>query len=156
MGAPDVAPAMPDPKFFEEFEPGETDEFGSHTVTQGEIRRFAERYDPQPLHTDPEAASETMYGGLIASGWQTAGVTMRMIVDNVLNHAASLGARGVDELRWYRPVRPGDTLSVRTEVLETEVETEDRGLVRYRAETLRDDGTVVMSFVGLGLFARRP
>jgi acyl dehydratase len=144
------------PTYFEDLSVGDTDAFGSYEVTSEEVREFAAQYDPQWFHTDPErAAEESMYGGLIASGWHTTAMTMRMLVDGFLSQSAALGARGVDELRWRRPVRPGDTLSVRTEIEGKEVESPDRGLVHVRIETLDDDGEVVCSMVGLTMFARR-
>lgn len=142
--------------FFEDFSVGDEAEFGTYDVTEAEIREFAEKYDPQWFHTDPERAeAESMYGGLIASGWHTTAMTMRMLVDEILSETASLGAKGVDELRWRRPVRPGETLSVRTEILETTPETERRGLVRVRITTLNGDGEEACSMVALTMFARR-
>ncbi|SFG32777.1 Acyl dehydratase [Halopelagius inordinatus] len=142
--------------FFEDFSVGDEAEFGSYDVTEAEIREFAESYDPQWFHTDPERAeAESMYGGIIASGWHTTAMTMRMLVDEFLSETAALGAKGVDELRWRRPVRPGETLSVRTEILETTPETERRGLVRVRITTANGDGEEVCSMVALTMFARR-
>ncbi|WP_129116535.1 MaoC family dehydratase [Halegenticoccus tardaugens] len=142
--------------FYEDIEPGDVAEFGEYEVTEAEIVDFAERYDPQWFHVDPErAAEESMYGGLIASGWHTTAMTMRMLVDHHFAEAASLGAKGIEEIRWRRPVRPGDVLSVRAEVLDKEPERPDRGLVRNRTETRRDDGEVVLSMVSLVMYARR-
>ncbi|XVH31914.1 MaoC family dehydratase [Haloferacaceae archaeon DSL9] len=144
------------PIFFEDIAAGDTTEFGEYQVSEDEIIEFADRYDPQWFHTDPDrAAAESMYGGLIASGWHTASVSMRLLVDGFLSESASLGAKGVDELRWYRPVRPGDTLYIRNEVLETTVETDDRGLVRAKTETYNQDDEAVFSMIGLVMFARR-
>ncbi|EMA04688.1 MaoC family dehydratase [Haloferax denitrificans] len=147
-------------QFFEDFAVGDTDEFGEYDVTLSEVLEFAERYDPQWFHTDPERAeAESMYGGIIASGWHTASMTMRLFVDGVLSDAASLGAKGVEELRWWKPVYPGDTLVVESEVLETTVETDDRGLVEIRTRTFaeRESGEVelVCSFVSDVMVARR-
>ncbi|MFC7128051.1 MaoC family dehydratase [Haloferax chudinovii] len=147
-------------QFFEDFAVGDTDEFGEYDVTLSEVLEFAERYDPQWFHTDPERAeAESMYGGVIASGWHTAAMTMRLFVDGVLSDAASLGAKGVEELRWWKPVYPGDTLVGESEVLETTVETDDRGLVEIRTRTFaeRESGEVelVCSFVSDVMFARR-
>ncbi|MFC6796551.1 MULTISPECIES: MaoC family dehydratase [unclassified Haladaptatus] len=146
------------PTHFEEFEAGQTFEFGSVTLSEAEIIEFAETYDPQPFHVDPEAAAESMFGGLIASGWQTCAVSMRLLADNLLNETASLGASGVDELRWHRPVRPGDTLSVRVEVLDTEPAANDpnRGHVRYEFSAFNQDDDRVLSMEALGMFARVP
>jgi acyl dehydratase len=141
---------------FEDFSPGDTFSGGEYEMTEEEIRSFAEAYDPQPFHTDPEFASEeSIYGGLIASGWHTAAVTMRLLVDSFLSETASLGAKGVDELRFPRPVRPGDVLSIETEVLSVEPETDERGLVRARTETRDHSGELVFSMVGLVMVARR-
>lgn len=142
--------------FFEDFSVGDEEEFGEYDATEEEILEFAEKYDPQWFHTDPErAAEESMYGGLIASGWHTAAMTMRMLVEEFLSESAAVGAKGVDELRWRRPVRPGDTLSVRTEVLEKVAETPSRGLVRVRITTTNEGGEEVCLMVALTMFARR-
>jgi len=144
-------------RYFEDIEVGEAEEFGKYHVTAEEILEFAEQYDPQPFHTDPEAAEESQFGGLVASGWHTAAMTMRMIADGPLQDRAGMGARGVDELRWRRPVRPGDTLHVRTEVIDKRVSESDprRGYVDNRMEGFTDDGDVVISWIGLGMVERR-
>ena len=157
-------------RFFEDFTVGSVEEFGRYDVTEEEILTFAEQYDPQWFHTDPDRArEESMYGSLIASGWHTTAMMMRMLVDEFLSETASLGAKGVDELRWRRPVRPGDTLSLRLEVLSKEAERPDRGLVESRIEVVRDGadggengesdgdagGEVVCSMVALTMFGRR-
>jgi acyl dehydratase len=100
-------------RYFEDYAPGTTYECGSVSIDEASIINFAQQYDPQPFHTDPVAAATGPFGGLIASGWHTAGLVMRLLVDNYLSAEASLGAPGLDELRWPRPVRPGDTLAVR-------------------------------------------
>ena len=125
--------------YFEDIAVGDTDEFGTYDVTEEEILAFAGQYDPQPFHTDPDAAAETIYGGLIASGW----------------HTAAMGARGVEELRFPRPVRPGDSLSVRTEVLEKSADSADRGTVRVRSETVTEDDETVLSMISEVMYARR-
>ncbi|MFB6118533.1 MaoC family dehydratase [Halosegnis sp.] len=107
-------------QYFEDMTVGDVAEFGAYEVTRDEIRSFAEQYDPQPFHIDAEAAEESPFGGLVASGWHTAAMCMRMLVDNYLSETASAGARGVRELKWIAPVRPGDTLTCRLEVLETD------------------------------------
>lgn len=141
--------------YFEEIEVGDEQSFGSRDVTREEILEFAERYDPQSFHTDEAAAGESMFGGLIASGWHTASVTMRLLVEHVFEGSAATGAVGVDELRWPNPVRPGDTLSVHTEVEATEDWNDRLGLVRSRTTTLNGDDEPVMSMVGLVLYERR-
>ena len=98
-------------RYFEDYVPGEVHEFGSIGVKEAEMIDFARRFDPQPFHTDPEKAKKSMFGALIASGWFTASLAMRLKVDHFISHVASLGSPGVDELRWLKPVRPGDTIS---------------------------------------------
>ncbi|EMA48952.1 MaoC domain-containing protein dehydratase [Halococcus morrhuae DSM 1307] len=140
--------------YFEDVEVGEMRTFGERDVTRAEILEFAERYDPQPFHTDESAASDSLFGGLIASGWHTAAMTMELLVTNVFADSAATGALGVDELRWPNPVRPGHVLSVRTEVIDTEPWDEELGLVKSRTTTLAGE-TEVMSMVGLVLYERR-
>ena len=146
-------------RFFEDYRPGEVREFGSIEVAAAEIVAFATRYDPQPMHTDPEAAAAGPFGGLIASGWQTAGMMMRLLIDNdYLSPAASMASPGVDELRWLRPVRPGDRLSVRVTILETTRSRSkpDRGVIRALIEVLNQDGDAVMSVKPMNLVRCRP
>jgi acyl dehydratase len=144
-------------RFYEDMAVGETDEFGARTVSKEEILEFAEQFDPQPIHVDEAAAAESMFGGIIASGWHTASLTMRLLVDNLINDMASMGARGVDDLRWQLPVYPGDTLSVRTEVTEKRVSDSDpnRGYVNSEVETLNQNDRVVMSLTSLAMVERR-
>ena len=105
--------------FFEDFRVGDADEFGEQHVTQEAIIAFAKQFDPQPFHIDEAAAQRSVFGGIIASGWHTASLCMRMAVDRFLGPTSgSLGSPGIDELRWHKPVRPGDTLHLRIEVLE--------------------------------------
>jgi acyl dehydratase len=146
-----------DDRYFEDYIAGDIHEFGSIAVTGDEIVEFASRYDPQPFHTDRDAARNTEFGGLIASGWQTAGWMMRLVVEHFLSHVASLASPGVDELRWTKPVRPGDTLSVRATIVETRPSASkpDRGLVRTRFEVLNQRGEVVMSAKAMNLLKRR-
>jgi acyl dehydratase len=148
---------MPE-RYFEDFEAGAVVELGSHTVTEEEIVAFARQWDPQPFHVDPEAARESAFGGLIASGWHTGALWMRMYVDSLLDGTASMGSPGIEELRWLAPVRPGDTLTGRLEVLETTPSQRrpDRGTVRIRAEMVNQDGVVVLSMTSRGHFGRRP
>jgi acyl dehydratase len=137
----------PQERYFEDYVPGEVHEFGSIVVEEEEIIAFAQRFDPQDFHIDPEAAKNSIYGGLIASGWHTASLMMRLFVDHYLSKVASLGSPGVDELRWIKPVRPGDRLSLRVTVLETRRSRSrpDRGIVRSFIEVLNQHGEVVMS-----------
>jgi len=147
---------MPD-LYFEDIEPGEVYELGTRTVTESEIVAFAREWDPQPFHTDPEAAKESVFGGLIASGWHTGSMWMRMYVDTMLGSAAR-GSPGIEELRWLAPVRPGDTLSGRLTVLEARPSATkpDRGTIRIRGEMVNQDGVTVMSMTSRGHFGRRP
>lgn len=141
--------------YYEDIEVGETDSFGSYEVTEAELLEFAEQYDPQPFHTDPAAAAESQFGGLIASGWHTCSMTMRMLVDNHFDDSASMGAKAIEELQFPQPVRPGDTLRVETEVLGKSVDNEARGTVRGRTETKNQDDTLVLSMVSQVMYARR-
>jgi len=144
--------------YFEDFPPGDVRESPARTVTREEILAFAREFDPQPFHTDEAAARQTIYGGLIASGWHTIALYMRMMWDSYLKDTASLGSPGVDEVRWLKPVRPGDTLRARFTVLEAVPSRSkpDRGLVRSLSEVFNQHGEVVMTLRGLGLFGRRP
>ena len=144
-------------EYYEDIEVGDVTECGSTTVTKEEIIEFAEKFDPQPFHVDEEAAEDTLFGGLAASGWHTASLCMRLLVDGVLSEQASQGAAGVDELRWKRPVRPGDTISVEVEVLEKEPHPKDptRGRMRSELRGYNQDGEEVISWVGLGMVERR-
>ena len=143
--------------YWEDFYPGQVLEAGGVSLSEEEIVEFAKKYDPQPFHTDPEKARRTHFGGLIASGWQTAGVCMRLLCDCYLLEAASLGSPGVDELRWVKPVRPGDTLRLKSTVLETRASTSrpDMGTVRSRSEIYNQHGELVMHMSGVGMFRRR-
>jgi acyl dehydratase len=144
-------------RYFEDFVPGTTGEFGPIEVDVAEVIAFAERYDPQPIHTDPAAAATGPFGGLIASGWHTVSLVMRLLVDNYLARDASLASPGVDELRWLWPVRPGDRLRVRATVVEARRSQSkpDRGLVRTKIEAVNQDDHVVLSMVAMNLFRCR-
>ena len=144
--------------YLEDFVPGSVREFGPAVVGEAEIIEFARRYDPQPIHTDPVWARTGPFGGLIASGWHTAAVAMRLLVDLYLPTAASLASPGIDELRWLRPVRPGDELRVRVTVIESRPSRSkpDRGLLRSRIEVLEPDGSAVMTMIGMNIVRRRP
>ena len=145
-------------RYFEDFHVGEVIDVGSVSVSQAEIIAFAEQYDPQPMHIDPDAASFTIYGGLIASGWHTVTLFMRLLVDSVVAKTSSLGSPGVEELRWPLPVRPGDTLHGSMEILETRVSNSrpTMGIVRWRGTVRNQDGKLVMSLIGTNFFGRRP
>ena len=145
-------------RYFEDFHAGEVIEVGSVTVTQDQMIEFARKYDPQPFHTDPNAATFSIYGGLIASGWHTVSLFMNLIVSNLLVDSSSLGSPGVDELRWPLPVRPGDTLTGSMENLETRVSNSrpTMGILRWRGELRNQHGQLVLSLLGTNFFGRRP
>jgi acyl dehydratase len=140
-------------RYFEDYLPGAVHEFGSVTIEESEIIEFARRFDPQPFHTDPEAARQSAFGGLIASGWHTASLTMRLLVDHYVSKVASLGSPGVDEVRWRKPVRPGDTLSIRVTIIEAKLSRSKpgQGTTRSLVEVLNQYREVVMTWKGIGL-----
>jgi acyl dehydratase len=144
-------------RYFEDFKPGEVAELGQHTITRDEIITFARQFDPQTFHVDEEAAKHTIFGGLIASGWHTGSLVMRLFCDGVIKDTASLGSPGIDEMRWLRPVRPGDTLSLRMTVTDCVPSRSkpDRGLVRSLLELSNQHGEVVVSIKGMNLIRRR-
>jgi acyl dehydratase len=151
------APPVTD-RWLEDFVAGEVYEFGNVAVDAAEIIDFARRFDPQPMHIDPRAAADGPFGGLIASGWHTAGLMMRLLVDHFLPEQASLGSPGIDELRWTRPVRPGDVLRLRVTVLDVARSRSkpDRGMLRALIEVLNQDGALVMSLKPMNLLRCRP
>jgi acyl dehydratase len=144
-------------RYFEDYVPGSIHEFGSIAVEEAEMIDFAQRFDPQPFHTDPVAAKQSIFGGLIASGWFTASLMMRLFVDHYLSHVASLSSPGVDQLRWLKPVRPGDTLLLRVTVSETKQSRSkpDRGIVHSYIEVLNQDGNTVMTMKAMNLLGCR-
>lgn len=144
--------------YFDDFKLGARFESPGITVTESEIVHFALRYDPQPFHLDAEAARESPYGGLIASGFQTLGLTFRLFLQTGAFQACSLGAFGVDEVRWLLPVRPGDTLRVIAEVVEARASSSkpDRGIVRMKFTTFNQRGEAVQTMVGIHILRRRP
>ncbi|PRY69166.1 acyl dehydratase [Glaciihabitans tibetensis] len=144
-------------RHFEDYRVGATGEYGSTYVSEESIVAFAEEFDPHLMHTDPIAALAGPFGGLIASGWHTTSMMMRIMVDNYLNERTSLGSPGVDELRWHLPVRAGDTLSVRFTVVAARKSNSrpDRGLLHTRIELFNQRGEVVMSQTMLNLISRR-
>jgi acyl dehydratase len=139
--------APPPQRYFEDYLPGSVYEFGEITVTEAEIVSFAQQFDPQYFHVDAEAAARGPFGGLVASGWHTGSLAMRLYVDHYLAGAVSLGSPGMDELRFHRPVRPGDRLSIRMSVLEATRSRSkpERGFVTARMEVLNQHGEVAMS-----------
>lgn len=144
-------------RYFEDYIAGSVHEFGPIMVEEKEIIVFAKRFDPQVLHTDPDAAKDTVFGGLIASGWHTAVLMMRLFVDYYLSHVASLGSPGVDELRWLKPVRPGDEISICVTVLETRRSRSksDRGIVHSFIEVTNQHCEVVMNLKAMNILRCR-
>ena len=144
-------------RYFEDYIPGSVYEYGGIEISEEEIIDFAEKFDPQVFHTDPEGAKETIHGGLIASGWHTASLMMNQFVRHYLSHVASIGSPGVDELRWKIPVRPGDRLSVRVTVSDTRRSNSkpDRGIVHSFIEVLNQRGEVVMDMKALNFLSCR-
>lgn len=135
-------------RFFEDYIPGSTHEFGQVEVTDEEVLAFARKYDPQYFHTDPVKARDSMFGGLIASGFHTAAMVMRLLVDHYLSQVAGMGSPGLDELRWLKPVRPGDQLRIRITIAQANRSRSkpDRGLVTSPVEVLNQKSEVVMTF----------
>jgi acyl dehydratase len=144
--------------YFEDFVPGARDSFGAHLVTREDIVAFASAYDPQPMHLDEAAAAKTMLGGLAASGWHSCAMLMRLIADGFVNDSAGMGAPGIEEVKWLKPVRPGDQLRVQSLVLDSRasVSKPDRGFVRFRFELLNQKDEVVLEQTNLIIFGRRP
>ncbi|WP_433260090.1 MaoC family dehydratase [Actinosynnema sp. CS-041913] len=148
-----------DQRYFEDYLPGATYEFAEEvSVDEAKIVQFAREYDPQYFHVDPGKAAEGPFGGLIASGFQTAGLMMRLFATHYLSTVASLGGPGMDELRWLRPVRAGDRLHLRVTVVEAKASNSkpDRGLIRTKAELLDAEGRPVFKADVLNFLLRRP
>jgi acyl dehydratase len=144
--------------YFEDFWPGRVFELGSIDVTADEIVEFATKYDPQPFHVDPVAAERSPFGGLIASGWHTCALYMRLLYDGILHDSSSQGSPGMDELRWLAPVRPGDRLTgvLTVEEANPSATKPHRGTVIQRSEMTNQDGVVVLRLRGRGMYGRRP
>ena len=144
-------------RYFEDYTEGAVYEYGYASVTEPEIIEFARRFDPQPMHVDPEYAATGPFGGIIASGWHTSGLFMRLYADHYLSRVASLASPGIDEVRWPSPVRPGDKLWIRTTILATRRSRSkpDRGLVHTRGEMFADDERPVLTLVALNFLAAR-
>ncbi|MCB0137682.1 MAG: MaoC family dehydratase [Caldilineaceae bacterium] len=143
---------------FDTLAPGDEIDLGSRQVTETEIIAFARDFDPQPFHIDPDAADASIFGGIIASGWHTCALTMRLLVDGFLSHATSMGSPGVEQIRWLRPVRPGDTLTARIRVLEKRPSQSkpDRGSIKSLTEVTNQAGDLVMTMESFVLMARSP
>ncbi len=143
--------------YFEDYVPGLTVDCGSVSVSEAEIIAFAKEYDPQPFHVDPVGAADGPFGGLIASGWHTTSLAMRQLVEHWVSPGTSLGAAGVDEIRWPKPVRPGDTLHVRATVLEARRSNSrpDRGIIRSLTEVTNQDGDTVLRLTAINFILAR-
>lgn len=144
--------------YWEDFPVGQQRDFGAMPVRREAVIEFARQFDPQPFHVDDAAASASLFGGLCASGWHTCAMAMRMMCDDYLLDSASLGSPGIDNLRWLKPVFPGDTLSVRLEVLEARpmASRPQVGLVRSRWTVCNQHADAVLTMEGWGMFRRRP
>jgi len=145
-------------RFFEDYAPGSVEELGSVSVSEADILEFARRYDPQDFHADPGKAAAGPFGGVIASGWHTASLMMKLLAARYLDPASSLGSPGIDELRWPSPVRPGDSLTVRVSILEARRSRTkpDRGLVKSHIEVRNQTGDTVMTVSAMNLIRCRP
>ena len=143
--------------YFEDFHPGQDIDLGTRSVSEEEIIAFAKEFDPQPFHVDPEAAAQSIYGGVIASGWHTCSMMMRMVVDGLMAKASSMGSPGLDGVRWLAPVRAGDTLNVhyQTEKVKASASKPDRGVVWSKWVAINQHGETVCTVEGMGMFARR-
>jgi acyl dehydratase len=145
-------------RWFEDYAEGEVFEFGDYLVTEEEIVAFARRYDPQPFHLDHAAAAASHFGGLVSSGWMTCSIMMRLLCDHYISPRSSMGSPGIDQVRWLKPVRPGDRLRARVRVVQTRASQSrpDRGIVNAQQELLNQHGEVVMTLSGTGFYLRRP
>ena len=158
LGEQDFAASIDD-RYFEDYTRGAVYEYGYVTVSEADILDFARAFDPQPIHVNPEFAARGPFGGLIASGWHTAGIMMRILVDHYLCQVASLASPGIDELRWPAPVRPGDSLRLRATIVEARRSRSkpDRGLVRTQAELINQNDQVVLTLTAMNIIrARHP
>jgi len=144
-------------RFFEDYEAGRAYEFGAIAVNEKDIIDFARKFDPQDFHMDPVKAARHPFGGIVASGWHTVSLAMRLYVDHYLSHVASLGSPGVDEVRWPNPLRPGDTLRIRVTILETRPSRSkrDRGIVRARVEAVNQKDDLLLSMIVVSFLGRR-
>lgn len=145
-------------RYFEDFHPGQVIDLGSKTVSEEEIIAFARQFDPQPFHVDHDAAADSIFKSVIASGWHTCSMMMRMVVDGLMCEASSMGSPGVDGIRWMQPVRAGDTLSVSYETIKVKASASrpDRGVVWSKWTATNQHGEAVCTIEGMGMFGRRP
>jgi len=145
-------------QYFEDIVVGASRDTGSHTFTEADIVKFASQFDPQPFHIDAAAAGSSIFGGLIASGWHTASVVMRLIVDAAIDVEASLGSPGFDDLTWKKPVRPGDTICARTTCIEKTPSRSRPGVgsARFHTEVFNQNGELIMTMTSIGMMRMRP
>jgi len=145
-------------RYFEDYVPGLIVDCGTFSVDEEGIIAFAKQYDPQPFHVDRAAAAKGPFGGIIASGWQTTALMMRQVVEHFVSPESSLGAAGIDEIRWPRPVRPGDTLRVTATVVEARLSQSkpDRGIIRSSMELVNQDGETAMTLMAINFVRARP
>jgi acyl dehydratase len=144
--------------YLEDFYEGQDLDLGTRTVGEEEIVAFARDFDPQPFHVDPAAAAQSIYGGVIASGWHTCGMMMRMVVDGLLSKSSGMGSPGLDGVRWLAPVRAGDTLNVHYQTVKVKASESkpDRGVVWSKWVAINQHGATVCTVEGMGMFGRRP
>lgn len=149
---------MPLERYLEDFTVGQTFRSASWTIDSRQIKAFAADFDPQPQHLDEDAASGSFFGGLVASGWHTAALTIKLVVQSEMQIAGGLIGSGLDDFQWFRPVRPGDTLSVEFEVLEIRqsLSRKDQGVVRLKIATLNQNSSPVLTLVANLIVPRRP
>lgn len=157
LGASDFEVPIDD-RYFEDYEQGATYEYGYRTVTEKEILEFAHHFDPQPIHIDPVYAATGPFEGLIASGWHTSAVMMRLFADHYLSRVASLASPGIDELRWPGPLRPGDSVRLKATVAEARASRSkpDRGLIHTRCVLLTEEDRPVLTLTAINFLLRRP
>ena len=144
--------------YFEDFFAGQEIPLGSRTVSEKEIVDFATQFDPQPFHVDHDAAAASIFGGIIASGWHTCSMMMRMVVDGLMATASSMGSPGLEKVRWILPVRAGDTIHVSylTTAVKASASKADRGVVWSTWKAVNQHGELVCTIEGMGMFGRRP
>jgi len=150
-------PVAANQRFFEDIKADQVYEFGTITVSEKDIIDFARQFDPQDFHLDPAKAASSLFGGIVASGWHTTAVVMRLYVDHYLSHVANLGSPGVEDIRWPNPLRPGDILRIRVTILEARPSRSkpDRGIVRVRVEAINQTDNLVLSMIGVSFVGRR-
>jgi len=148
---------LPEERYFEDYKVGNAYNLGTITVTEGEIIEFARRYDPQDFHLDRAKAAASEFGGIIASGWHTISLAMRVYVEHYLSHVASLGSPGIDNIQWPNPVKPGDTMTIRATILEARPSRSkpDRGIVRTRIEGVNQKDEPVLTMTAVNFLRRR-